>query len=179
VAQSKAQLRSDIRDDRQFKDRQDSWRHIINSAEITGAKSIATYLSYGSEPNTKDLNQQLIKAGKKLFLPRLLPDKDLEWVIWDGREESLARNGKIFEPKGTAANSSEIEVVIVPTLCADRSGNRLGQGGGSYDRALPKLSAWRIGLIYAGELSNVEIPYETHDAKLSAIATPDLIIRFQ
>jgi len=179
VAQSKAQLRSDIRSDREFKDKQDTWRQILNSNEVSGANVIASYLAYGSEPKTEDINSHIIKSGKKLVLPRLLPDKDLEWVLWDGSNDSLSKNGRIFEPKGAAIDPSEIDVVIVPTLCADRSGNRLGQGGGSYDRALPKLRAWRIGLIYAGELSNTEIPSEPHDAKLNAVATPVLIIRFQ
>ena len=88
------------------------------------------------------------------------------------------RKSKIQEPIGSATTEPEIDLIIIPTLCADRSGTRLGQGGGSYDRALPKLSAWRIGLIYAGELSNTEIPNEAHDVKLNAVATPDLIVRF-
>jgi 5-formyltetrahydrofolate cyclo-ligase len=54
----------------------------------------------------------------------------------------------------------------------------LGQGGGSYDRALTKISAWRIGLIYSGELTVEPFPVEPHDVKLNAVATPDLIVRF-
>ncbi len=172
------QLRTEIREDRAFKDLKTSWRHIFNSAEFASARTIASYLSYGTEPSTGDLNEEIIKSGRTLFLPRVLKDNDLEWVAWDGKTSSLSKKGKIQEPTGSATTEPEIDLIIIPTLCADRSGTRLGQGGGSYDRALPKLSAWRIGLIYAGELSNTEIPNEAHDVKLNAVATPDLIVRF-
>ena len=178
MANSKAQLRTEVREDREFKDSKTTWRHILNSAEVLAANNIASYLSYGTEPDTEDINQELIRSGKNLFLPRLLSDNDLEWVKWDGSKTSLEKSGKIFQPIGSATIGPLLDLIIVPTLCADRSGNRLGQGGGSYDRALPKLSAWRIGLIYAGELSNVEIPHDAHDIKLNAVATPDLIVRF-
>ena len=127
--------------------------------EFESAKTIASYLSYGDEPTTIDLNQEIIRSGKTLYLPRLLKDNDLEWVIWDGKGESLIKKAKHFEPKASAAINPEIDLVIVPTLCADRTGTRLGQGGGSYD-------------------SNTESPNESHDAKLDAVATPDLIVRF-
>ena len=172
------QLRTEIREDRAFKDQKTSWRHILNSAEFASARTIASYLSYGTEPATGDLNEEIIKSGRTLFLPRVLKDNNLEWVAWDGKPSSLSKKGKIQEPIGSATTEPEIDLIIIPTLCADRSGTRLGQGGGSYDLALPKLSAWRIGLIYAGELSNTEIPNEAHDVKLNAVATPDLIVRF-
>ena len=172
------QLRTEIREDRAIKDQKTSWRHILNSAEFASARTIASYLSYGTEPATGDLNEEIIKSGRTLFLPRVLKDNNLEWVAWDGKPSSLSKKGKIQEPIGSATTEPEIDLIIIPTLCADRSGTRLGQGGGSYDRALPKLSAWRIGLIYAGELSNTEIPNEAHDVKLNAVATPDLIVRF-
>ena len=172
------QLRTEIREDRAFKDQKTSWRHILNSAEFASARTIASYLSYGTEPATGDLNEEIIKSGRTLFLPRVLKDNNLEWVAWDGKPSSLSKKGKIQEPIGSATTEPEIDLIIIPTLGADRSGTRLGQGGGSYDRALPKLSAWRIGLIYAGELSNTEIPKEAHDVKLNAVATPDLIVRF-
>ena len=71
-----------------------------------------------------------------------------------------------------------IDLVIVPTLHLNRSGYRLGQGGGSYDRALANMRAWRIALIYSGEITNEPMPVEAHDQKVNAVATPELILRF-
>ena len=174
----KQEIRKRYRSERSLRDRSDSWTHILTSSEFEGAKTIASYISYGEEPQTKDLNELLLKSGKNLVLPRILKDKDLEWVVWNGESSKLAKNGKILEPIGDAISGEIIDIAIVPTLHANPEGHRLGQGGGSYDRALAKISAWRIGLIYSGELTIEPFPVEPHDVKLSAIATPDLIVRF-
>ena len=72
-----------------------------------------------------------------------------------------------------------IDLIVVPALRIDRSGYRLGQGGGYYDRALPKLRAWSIGLIHADEISSEDLPREEWDIPLNVAATPDLVIRFK
>jgi 5-formyltetrahydrofolate cyclo-ligase len=103
---------------------------------------------------------------------------DIEWVIWDGSQESLRMNGKIQEPTGAAEENTNFEVIIVPALHIDRQGNRLGQGGGSYDRVLEKSKAWKIALLHHGEITNEPLPLEPHDQKVSAAATPEIIVRF-
>jgi 5-formyltetrahydrofolate cyclo-ligase len=174
----KDELRKRFRAERSLRDLAESWTHIIKSQEFSAAQTIASYISYGDEPQTKDLNEAILKSGKKLLLPRMLKDKSLEWIIWNGDSGALVKNGKILEPKGEAISATELDIVIVPTLHATREGHRLGQGGGSYDRALAQTQAWRLGLIYSGELTVEPFPVETHDMKLDAIATPDLIVRF-
>ena len=112
-------------------------------------------------------------------MPRINGDQ-LEWVTWNGDSEQLDTKKRIMEPRGNALTDlSQISAVIVPALRIDQSGYRLGQGGGSYDRALAQISAWRLGLIYSGELTVEPFPVEAHDMKLDAIATPDLIVRFR
>ena len=116
--------------------------------------------------------------GKTVLLPKVLPDFNLEWIKWDGSQNKLAKRGKFFEPFGEAFNQAEVDVVIVPALHVNREGFRLGQGGGSYDRALVNMRAWRIALIYSGEITNEPLPIEPHDQKVDAVATPELIMRF-
>jgi len=43
---------------------------------------------------------------------------------------------------------------------------------------LPKLTAWKIGLVYAGELNSEELPHEAYDIPLDAAASPSIIVRF-
>jgi 5-formyltetrahydrofolate cyclo-ligase len=177
----KAQYRARFRRDRELTFTPQSWIHILKTPEVASAQSIATYLSYGHEPQTIDLNQALLAQGKRLFLPRMLEDKSLEWVEWDGSSERLkkAKRSNLREPMGSATHDiEEISVVIVPSLHITHEGFRLGQGGGSYDRALPDLSAWKVGLVYSGEFTSEEVPIEPHDIRLDAVATPDLLIRF-
>ena len=102
------------------------------------------------------------------------------WVRWNGKSENLDVTKKIAEPIGEPfLDLAAIDVVLVPALRMDSDGYRLGQGGGFYDRFLPKVKAWKIGLLHDGELSSQKLPRETHDVPLDAAATPDLIVRFK
>ena len=141
------------------------------------SNNIASYLSYDVEPSTIDINKQILKSGAKLFLPRMLKNNDLEWVAWNGQENQLKKVGKFFEPIGEAVDV-ELDVIIVPALHVDRSGNRLGQGGGSYDRALARASAWKIALVHPGEITSEPLPTATFDQKVNAAATPTMLVRF-
>jgi 5-formyltetrahydrofolate cyclo-ligase len=116
--------------------------------------------------------------GKSLLLPRIV-GQELEWVDWNGSQETLQTKKKIHEPLGQAIpHTSRIEVIIVPALRIDRRGYRLGQGGGYYDRALNGLNAWSIGLIHPDEISSADLPIEEWDIPLKAAATTDLVLRF-
>ena len=175
----KSLLREQYRRERHERFIEDSWLHILDSREFANVKVVASYYSYGDEPTTADINQELINRGITLLLPRLLADNDLEWVRWDGNENSLAAHGKVMEPHGFAVTDlAAIEAIIVPALHIDRTGNRLGQGGGSYDRALSRINGWKIALVHHGEITSDPLPVEAHDQRVNAAATPDLIARF-
>jgi len=170
---SKAALRKEYRRYRTQLFIDDSWLHILNCKELDGVTHVATYISYGVEPQTRDINLQLLASGRIVLVPRMLPDKDLEWVVWNGESE----------PTGSAfTDTVKISAVIIPALHIDQEGNRLGQGGGSYDRALAQLKAgnvWKIALIHHGELTSDALPHEPHDQKVDAAATPNLVVRFK
>jgi 5-formyltetrahydrofolate cyclo-ligase len=151
---------------------------ILKAPEIVAASTIASYVSYEYEPSTVEINEAFLRDGKTVVLPRINGDQ-LDWVIWDGDPKQLIAKKKILEPSGQALSDlSHISVVIVPALRIDQSGYRLGQGGGYYDRALPHLSAWKIGLVYAGELNSENLPHEAHDIPLDAAASPSIVVRF-
>jgi 5-formyltetrahydrofolate cyclo-ligase len=59
----------------------------------------------------------------------------------------------------------------VPALAVDRTGNRLGRGGGSYDRALRRATGLTIALLYDEDLVDV-LPAEPHDVPVAAAVTP-------
>ena len=141
---------------------------------------IASYISYGDEPDTNGLNQTILESGKTLLLPRMRSDNFLDWVIWKGKIETLKTNKNIMEPIGDAIapeRIKNIDFVIVPALHVDHSGNRLGQGGGHYDRALAHLAAWSITLIFPEEISGQPLPRESHDIPVNAYATYDMVVR--
>ena len=182
ASSEKSDLRNRYRFERRERYLDHSFAYLAASLEFTKASNIASYLSYGDEPSTKELNAAILKNGKSLYLPRIIGN-ELEWVHWQGHADQLTPSKlskNILEPTGTAiSDQSTIELVVVPALRIDRSGYRLGQGGGFYDRALTNLSAWSIGLIHPDEISSEDLPRESFDIPLNAAATPDLLLRFK
>ena len=160
-----------------------SWIHILDEDEFASAKVVTSYNSYGTEPATDDLNQELLTRGVTVLMPRVLPDFDLEWVPWNNSE--TAANGRLSEPVGAPfTDLAAIDICIVPALHIDGEGNRLGKGKGCYDRALQKLesatgaSIWTIGIVHDGEITAPILPHEAHDHPLKAAATPTSLVRF-
>ena len=179
ISEEKSALRSRYRRERKERYMEHSFEFLAASAEFSQAEIIASYMAYGDEPDTNQLNQSLIASGKNLLLPRI-NGEDIDWVQWRGSLENLQSQKNILEPIGeTFTDLAKIEIIVVPALRIDRSGYRLGQGGGYYDRALPKLSAWSIGLIHPDEISSEDLPREPWDFPLHAAATPDLVLRFK
>jgi 5-formyltetrahydrofolate cyclo-ligase len=178
MTDQKAVLRDRARRERSQKFMPSNFNVILRAPEIESASTIASYISYEFEPSTVEIHEAFLRSGKTLILPRINGDQ-LDWVKWDGDPANLVSKKKIFEPSGEALSDlSQIQVVIVPALRIDQSGFRLGQGGGYYDRALVHLQAWKIGLVYAGELSSEVLPHEPHDVPLDAAATPSIVVRF-
>jgi len=85
-----------------------------------------------------------------------------------------------FEPETSDINQRIIfsgKTLYLPRLLKNND-NRLGQGGGSYDRVLTHSNAWSIALLHRGELTSEVLPVEPHDQKVKAAATPEIIVRF-
>lgn len=129
-------------------------------ADLLRGAAVAAYASFGTEPRTDAL------LTPRTLLPVVLPDRDLDWVRYGGGP-----------PEGTAAVST-CDVVLVPALAVDRRGVRLGRGGGSYDRALPRARGLLVALLHDGELVD-ELPAEGHDVPVHAVATPQGVLRLR
>jgi 5-formyltetrahydrofolate cyclo-ligase len=144
--------------------------------EVSAAGTVAAYYSVGTEPDTHGLIFALWKRGSYVVLPVLLPDGDLDWASYEGPDSLAPGPRGLLQPvepvrgPGTVARA---DVVLVPALAIDVSGNRLGRGGGSYDRALARVGGQvpTIGLIYDGELIP-GVPAEPHDRAVRAVARP-------
>ncbi len=176
---AKKELRERYRRERIQKYIPSNFNIILKSPEIQSATTICSYFSYAQEPSTIEINQAFLKAGKILLLPRV-NGSEIEWVAWNGDEKALKITKKLTEPIGPAvADTTQVGAVITPALRIDQEGYRMGQGGGFYDRALPTLPGWKIGLVHAGELTSETLPREAHDIALDAAATPSLIVRFK
>ena len=150
--------------------------HVLEMPEVAAAGSIAAYYSIGTEPGTHSLIFALWKRGSYVILPVLLPDGDLDWASYEGPDSLAPGQRGMLQPtepvRGPAA-VSRAGVVLVPALAVDSAGRRLGRGGGSYDRALARVSGQvpTIALLYDGELLP-GVPAEPHDRPVRAVAAP-------
>ena len=181
LSDEKSSLRKKYRSDRKNYATDHSYSIVSQIQEFTGAQTVASYISYGLEPSTEELNQIILESGKTLLLPRIIQisiaenNYGLEWVQWSGQTNSLQKNGNILEPTGVTFVGT-IDLIVVPALRIDFEGFRLGQGGGYYDRALAISNAWKIALIYPEEISVDLLPRESHDIAVNAYATPDTVV---
>lgn len=155
---------------------------VLASDEVRRAATVAAYVSVGTEPGTSDLLDGLVGAGKRVVLPVLLPDLDLDWAVYHG-PTSLAPAGRgLLEPQGERLGPDAVataDVVLVPGLAVSPTGLRMGRGGGSYDRALGRVPVgtpvWV--LLYDDEVG-LDVPAEPHDRTVTGAVTPRAITRF-
>jgi 5-formyltetrahydrofolate cyclo-ligase len=143
--------------------------------EVRRAATVAAYVSTGAEPGTGALLDSLALLGKRVILPVLLPDMDLEWGTWRGPTSLAPARYGLLEPVdrlGVDAVATA-DLVVVPGLAVSATGARLGQGGGSYDRALGRVPVGTpvVCLLYDGEVG-LDVPVDPHDRSVTAAATP-------
>jgi 5-formyltetrahydrofolate cyclo-ligase len=143
--------------------------------EVRRAATVAAYVSVGSEPGTGPLLDALSAAGKRVILPVVLPDLDLDWGTWRGSTALAPARLGLLEPVdrlGLEAVATA-DVVIVPGLAVAPDGRRLGQGGGCYDRTLGRVPVGTpvVCLLYDHEVGH-DVPVDDHDRPVNAAATP-------
>jgi 5-formyltetrahydrofolate cyclo-ligase len=149
---------------------------LLDFPPLQMAGTVAAYYSVGTEPDTRGLVYALWKRGTYVLLPLLLPDGDLDWASYEGPDSlvpgprGLAEPG---EPPRGADAVARADVVLAPALAVDQAGNRLGRGGGSYDRALARVGPLIpvIALLYDAELLS-HVPAEPHDTPVRAAVRP-------
>lgn len=159
-------------------------RGALDLPELSGARTVAAYVSVGSEPGTRVLLDALRARGVRVLLPVLLADNDLDWAPYEGAGRLVRAGRGLLEPDGGRLGPEavlEADVVLLPGLAADGRGMRLGRGGGSYDRVLARLAAAGahpalVVLLYDDEVV-AQVPEEPHDHPVDVVVTPASVRR--
>jgi 5-formyltetrahydrofolate cyclo-ligase len=151
---------------------------VLNLPEARSASTVALFSSFGAEVPTEPLIRAFQARGARVLLPYLdageiamaeyLPGADLVPTSYGAREPAVR----------TAVDPAAIELVIVPGLAFDRRGNRLGYGGGFYDRFLRRLdaTALAVGIGFAQQVV-AAVPAGRGDQSLHVVITPVETIR--
>lgn len=159
---------------------QNAARILQKQPIFTQSKKIACYLPYKDEFDTLPIIQTILAANKECYLPVLSePEENSLFFVRYHADSALQFNRfAIREPTDISEKipSDELELVILPLLAFDRVGNRLGTGGGYYDRTFAFLHAQTkhrphlLGLGFAIQQADV-LPSDEWDIKLNSILT--------
>lgn len=149
----------------------DMFRHSI---PLRARSVVAGYFPIGDEIDVRPLLRRLREDGHSIALPRVArAGTPLAFAAWREGDHLLAGPHGTRQPAEGAAAACP-EVVILPMLAFDRSGFRLGYGGGYYDRTLAALRRERaitaVGVAFAAQ--EVEsVPHGAHDQRLDWVVT--------
>ena len=138
--------------------------HRLDMAAKAGTPwlRVFAYEAMATEPASEALLEDMADRGASVYVPLRRPDNDLDWIRWPG-STTLGLHAV-----------STASVLLVPALAIDVTGMRIGRGGGSYDRVLPRLGPQVpvVAVLHRGEILD-EVPAEAWDCRVQAAVTPD------
>ena len=141
------------------------------------AEYILTYLSMGSEVETRGIIQQAWEDGKTVALPRCIPaTHEMEWYRVDSLDKLVETALGIWEPVRDPEYLLDVQEVkhalcVMPGLTFDRVGYRLGYGGGYYDVFLADFMGISVGLCRDDFISEQSLRFESHDVSVDMVLT--------
>lgn len=186
---SKAELRERLRARRQRLDplhqrraAQRLARLVARAAFFRRARRLAFYLPNDGEIDPTPLLRLAAAAGKEIYLPRLDRRRRLQFARWRPGEPLVRNRYGIPEPRrGPTTPATRLDLIFVPTVGFDRSGRRLGMGGGFYDRTFARPRPHRrpllVGLAHHFQ-ECAQLPADPWDVGLDLVVTDRGLRRF-
>jgi len=147
---------------------------------VSGAGLVMGYVPFRNEVDVLPLLRSLLQRGARIVLPKVRKaERRIDACLVDDLEDLERGAYGILEPRSELrVDPREIDLVIVPGVAYDESRNRLGYGGGYYDRFLAALSARAVSVAPAFELQVVpQLPRDVHDRRVDIIVTEKRVIR--
>ena len=137
--------------------------------------ALLCYASLGDEVRTWDVLQAAWQCGKTVALPRCERGGRMAFYRVAGKTRLKKGMLGIFEPNEDCPLYTPVyeDICIVPALAFDRSGNRLGYGGGYYDRYLASHPLFTVGICYPNGLTK-QLPTEPYDIPVQQVICCDV-----
>ena len=153
---------------------------LFRDMEPAGTKVISGFLPIGSEIDLRPMLASLGNDGHTIVLPCVVGnDMPLKFREWKLGDPLVKENFGTVAPADTAPEHAP-DIILAPMLAFDRSGYRLGYGGGFYDRSLEMLRRTKqvlaVGVAYAAQEID-DVPHDNLDQPLDMIITDKEIIR--
>ncbi len=157
------------------------YNKLITSDLYLDSKTIFIYLSFGSELDTKTIINKALMDGKKVYIPKIYKaDKSMRAVNLESFKDLKKNSMGILEPidDSNYIEKENIDLIIVPGAVFDFNGNRIGYGGGYYDRYLEDIKEINNKVVLAYDLQIVDfINPEPHDISFDYIVTNTKFIK--
>ena len=155
---------------------------LLGLDEFARAGVVMLYMPIPGEVDTAPIAAGAWRAGKTVLLPKVRSTHgDMIAVAYRTVDDPMVLGRyNIREPAADEPwPADRIDLIVVPALAFDRRGNRLGKGGGYYDRFLsqPGLRAAACGLVFAEQVIE-SVPVQPHDRQVPVLVTDREIIRF-
>ena len=179
VSEQKQQLRSAVRakirklsPEIRAKNSERICCQLLSLPEYQSAHTLLAFSGTAHEIDTAFFLQTALLQGKRLCLPRCIENGGLALCQITSFDDLQRGAYGILEPNSNCPIlcAQQIEFAVIPCLSFDSSGNRLGQGGGYYDRLLPQLACPTV-LVCQQELLLPCIPAEKHDVRCTLYLT--------
>ncbi len=183
---TKAHLRRDIAAKRRAIDPQ--WaktaseriaENLLSMAVFQSAGTVALYMAIGGEVNLDALFQKCWDLGKRTCIPVFNAEAKI-YEMAEVTAETKYSTGHfgIREPiSSTPYPTNQIDLMIVPGVAFDRKGNRLGRGGGYYDRLLEGFSGASVAVAFDFQILP-KIPADPHDKPVDFLVTETELLMF-
>ncbi len=167
----KRELRAQLRAARNAFDRQPFAPPAALVERLTEGTVVASYIAVGGEVDPTPFAQAALTAGCRLALPHLADRSEpLRFLAWPGDAVLVPGPFGLRQPPADLPELAP-DIILTPLVGFDRSGNRIGQGAGHYDRAFAEHpNAWRVGLAWSVQEVGA-LPADPWDIPLHAIAT--------
>lgn len=152
---------------------------LLNSELYSNAHSILTYVSVGSEPDTRDFINAALRDGKTVAVPNCDSGEMLFYQIDSLNSLSPGKFGipTVATDGKKAFESFDGALCVVPALGLDRHGNRLGYGGGYYDRFLAAHEVTALAICRERCIFD-SLPTDPHDIRIHLVLTERGFIYF-
>lgn len=147
---------------------------LLALEEYRAAKRVALYISKPTEPDMTPIILEALEAGKKVAAPRIV-GADMEFRYIESISGLIENQRyKILEPAPESATATidELDLIVTPALAFSRSGDRLGRGGGYYDRALREYKGLTVGLAYRAQIFE-NLPRDPWDVPVTELIYPE------
>lgn len=151
------------------------FNELINTDLYKRSINIFIYISFSNEINTRNIIEKAFKDKKNVFIPKVYKDDKLMKAIKLNSIDELKKNSMgILEPidDSNYIEKENIDLIVVPGVVFDKECNRIGYGGGYYDRYLKDIKSKENKIALAYDLQIVDkIESEVHDIKVDYIIT--------